>query len=231
MIKPKYKSFIFSTPIQCFLLMLMLVLCGCSTFRSQSEQKALDAFEQILLAMPIQKYENSFYLEAPDGGAVFHYYNSHATISIDAMPFLAAGLNIQSLESGMPQSAYIAESIHYDSDYHFALSSWDMLNQNVKETALEQFEANLRYIDLEETEQYFQIVITEKNNSSEMIHTATFAWTKDVASTDFDMIFSVKAEALLTAGVSPNEVEGWDYLQNDAGVWVFQKVITLQDVM
>jgi hypothetical protein len=227
MIKQKNKSFIFSTPIQCYLLMLMLVLCGCSMFRSQSELEALDAFEQILLAMPIQKYENSFYLEAPDGGAVFHYYNSGATISIDATPFLAAGLDIQSLEFGMPQSTYIAQSIHYDSDYYFALPSWDMLNQNVKETALEQFEANLRYIDIIENDQYFQIDMTVKNHSTEVIHTATFAWAKDMESTEFDIIFTVKAEPLLAAGVNPDEVGGWDYLQNDDGTWVFPKPVPI----
>jgi hypothetical protein len=104
-----------------------------------------------------------------------------------------------------------------------------MLNQNVKETALEQFEANLRCFDIVETDQYFQIDMTAKNYSTEMIHTATFAWTKDLESTDFDLIFSVKAEALLAAGVHPDEVERWDYLQNDDGMWVFQKAFTLQD--
>jgi trans-aconitate methyltransferase len=82
-----------------------------------------------------------------------------------------------------------------------------MLNQNVKNGAVAQFEANAGYI--RQNIGYH----TAMDHYNIDFGNAMFEWAKDMSSNDKDIVFVLNPEPLIAAGVEPKNVDGWTYAQ------------------
>jgi len=194
---------------------LAVGLTACSPFLTQKEQESVNAFGVILNTFPVENEDGLYQLTAPDGGAKFMYSNDCAWLAVDAAPFIAAGLNAEMLDN-------ISETVFYEKDYRFRLPAWDMMNLNTKDTALEQFKADIRHFSIVETDYTYKINFADDNNTR--IDSAVFEWAK-VPSEIRAFIFTLNAEPLIAAGVDPEKVEGWNYIENSEGGMSFQKVV------
>jgi hypothetical protein len=204
-------------------LLVGLVLLGGCDF---GEREAIKSFEAILNALPAEDRDGWYQITSPDGGAKFAWINSGAALSIDAEPFLAAGLNTAKLEEGVPESTYVAETIFYEKDLRFTLPGWDMLNRNVKDSALEQFKADIPHYKVVETDDAYQIGFPD--NYTNRPDAAMFAWARDVTTSERDLVFTINAEMLIAAGVEPENVDGWELVTHPDGTQVFQKAIDVK---
>ena len=196
--------------------MLAVGLTACSSALTQKEKEAVNAFGVIMNTFPAENKDGWYQLTAPDGGAKFVYSNDVACLAIDASPFIAAGLDVGAVDN-------VGESIFYKTDLSFSLPSWDMLNQNVKNTALAQFEADIRHFKIVETDYHYKIYFADNGNTR--LDSAVFEWAKAPGSEIRALIFTLNAESLIAAGVDPEKVEDWEYIENFEGSMAFQKVV------
>jgi hypothetical protein len=196
-------------------IMLAVNLTACSPTLSKKEQESVNSFGVILNTFPVENEDGWYQLTAPDGGAKFVYSNDCAWLAVDTAPFIAAGLNVETLDN-------ISETVFYEKDMGFRLPAWDMLNLNIKDTALEQFKADIRHFQIVETDYTYRINFTDDNNTR--IDSAVFEWAK-APSEICAFVFTLNAEPLIAAGVDPEKVEGWDYVETPEGGMSFQKVV------
>jgi len=206
-----------------FVIVVLIVainLSACSSFLSQQEKDAVNTFGEVLRSLPAEEKDGWFQLTSPDGGAKFVFSNDTAGLAVDAVPFIAAGLDADAL--------IVHESIFYNSNLDFSLPSWDMLNRNVKDTALKQFEADIKYFktNYNDATGYYGINFGDSD--------AMFEWVGDITGNDYGVVFTLKPESLIAAGVDSEKVAGWNYVQVSVElngkaeqVWRFQKTVYL----
>ena len=198
---------------------LAITMAACSPSLSKQEKDAVKAFGDVLTRLPAEEKDGWFQLTSPDGGAKFVFRNDNSELVVDALPFIVAGLDSMALDN-------VYKSIFYKSGLSFRLPSWDMLNRNVKDTALEQFEADMRYFKTNYNDDHGHYGI----NFSD----AMFEWAKDITGNKHGIIFALNPEPLIAAGVDPERVEGWSYVQisveldgQTEQVWRFRKTVDL----
>ena len=180
------------------IVMLFAVLLTACSSLDVVQKDAVRAFDDILSLYPAEHQDGWYQLTSPDGGAKLAYANDSVVLAVDASPFIDAGLEAS-------ETVSIAESVFYKNDLSYALPGWDMLNQNVKDGAAAQFEANAEYIR------------RNIGYHSAMDHYSIdfgggmFEWAKDIAANDKDIVFALNPEPLIAAGVEPENVDGWTY--------------------
>ncbi len=180
-------------------MMVVLLLTACSSL-DVVQTDAVRAFGDVLAAYPAEYKDDWYQLTSPDGRATFAYANDSMWLAIDASPFIAAGLKASEMDN-------IAESVFYKNDLSYSLPGWDMLNQNVKDGAAAQFEANAKYI-----RQYIGYH-TAMDHYNIDFGGGMFEWAKDMDANDKDIVFVLSPESLIAAGVDPENVDGWSYEQ------------------
>lgn len=196
----------------------MTAFASCAVPLTGKEKDIADSFGEILKVHPAEDKEGWYQLTSPDGGVKFVFSNDSASLIADCTPFISAGLQADKLEN-------VSETIFYKTSLGFTLPGWDMLNQNVKDTALAQFEADIRNFKVAETEESYKINFADIENTR--ADSAVFEWAKVISSGDRDIVFRINAQPLTEAGVDPLKVEGWDYIEASDGVWEFQKIFDL----
>jgi len=184
------------------ILLLSLLLAACSSL-DVVQKDAVRAFDEVMGALPAEEYEpNRWKLTAPDGAAWFAFDNMSMDMVVDAAPFVAAGADLSKLESAGEHNINPGR----DSIY-FSSPGFDMLNQNVKATAIRQFEYDIgalrKYLGYHAEMDHYNIDLDG----------AMFEWAKDMKSNDKDIVFVLDPEPLIAAGVDPENVDGWAYAQ------------------
>ena len=180
-------------------ILMAALLTACSSL-DVVQKYAVRAFGDVLAVYPAEYQDGWYQLTSPDGGEKLVYDNGNIWLAIDASPFISAGLDVSKLDN-------IAESIFYKNDLGYGLPGWDMLNQNVKDGAFAQFEANAGYI--RQSIGYH----TAMDHYNIDFDGAMFEWAKDMDTNDKDIVFVLNPEPLIAAGVDPENVDGWTYAQ------------------
>jgi hypothetical protein len=172
------------------------------------QKDAVRAFGDVLKLLPSEEYEQSRWrLTAPDGTAWFAFDNMSMDMAVDAEPFVSAGADL----SKLPNSGEHNLNPGRDSIW-FMSQGFDMLNQNVKDSPLEQFNRDVaflrRYLGYHEDMEHYNIDLNG----------AVFEWAKDLSTVEktgknqeLDIVFALNPEPLIAAGVEPGKVEGWSY--------------------
>jgi hypothetical protein len=178
---------------------LLLTFAACSTL-DVVQKDSVRAFGEVLNTLPATEYEpHRWKLTAPDGDAWLLFDNASMDMILDAAPFIAAGLDTSKLENAGEHAINPGK----DSIY-FSSPGFDMLNQNVKDTALEQFKTDVKalsnYIGYHTALGHYNIALSGGN---------MFEWAKDMDTNDKDIVFVLDPEPLIAAGVDPNNIEGW----------------------
>ncbi len=180
---------------------LLLSFAACSSL-DVVQKDSVRAFGEVLSTLPATEYDlHRWKLTAPDGDAWFIFDNMSMDMVADAAPFIAAGLDISKLENAGEHNINPGT----DSIY-FSSPGLDMLNQNVKDTALAQFETDVKAlsssIGYHTALGHYNIALSGGN---------MFEWAKDMVSNDKDIVFVLNPEPLIAAGVDPNNIEGWTF--------------------
>lgn len=184
------------------------------------------AFGKVMEAFPVEEYEqNRWRLTAPDGTAWFAFDNMSVDIVVDAAPFVAAGADLSKLDNADKSNLF------------FSSPAFDMLNQNVKDTPLMQFEYDIsclrKYIGYHSAMDHYNLSFDYGN---------MFEWAKDLSKStvtgenqEKDIVFVLNPKPLIAAGVDPEKVEGWMYAQIEVEengkteqVWKFLKPFNLK---
>ena len=205
-----------------------VTLAACSFFPSKKEKDAIKAFDEILTILPAEEKDGWFQVISPDGGARFVFSNDCAGLAVDAAPFIAAGLDPVALNLDTSTHSTVYKSVFYELDLGFCLPSWDMLNRNVKDTAPEQFKADIKQLKTKYNNDtgYFSIDFDD----------ALFEWASVSEENKTGIVFTLNPEPLIAAGVDPQKGEGWTYSQvkvtgKKGQAWRFQKTADLSDLM
>jgi opacity protein-like surface antigen len=204
--------------------LLALLLSACSAL-DVVQTDAIRAFGDVLEVFPAEEYEpNRWKLTAPGGGAWFLLDNMNFDLVVDAAPFVAAGADLAKLENVGEHNINPGK----DSIY-FSSPGFDMLNMNGKDTAMEQFKADIPCV------REYLGYHAEMDHYNLDMGGAVFEWAKDMSANDKDIVFALDPEPLIAAGVDPEKVEGWVYTQvpvmrdgKPAQVWKFLKIFDLQ---
>ena len=212
--------------VVCMVVLLLAILSGaCTPTLSKQQKGAAKAFEDVLALLPAEEKDGWYQLTAPDGGAKLVFSNSSVWLAVDGTPFIAAGMDAALCPN-------MRESVFYKNDIGFFLPGWDMLNQNVKNTAAAQFEVNMQYLEITQTDETYKITFADDGDIRP--NSAVFEWTKDIEQSGHDVVFTLDAEPLLAVGVRPENVQGWEYVQISVElngkveqVWKFQKSFTI----
>jgi hypothetical protein len=186
---------------------------------------AVKSFNTVLKTLPAKgSAETGWSLSAPDGGAALKWDNMSLSLTVDAKPFIAAGLDVSKLDNfGEGEIVYLSPA-------------FDMLNHNVKPTAFEQFKANLK--PLRKRLGYHAAM---DHYNIEIENGTVFEWAKDLnrhsetgAKQDKDIVFALNPQPLIAAGLKPENVEGWVYAQVPVEVdskmteaWKLLKIVDL----
>lgn len=182
------------------ILVYVLILAGCSRSMSATERDAIRSFNDVLAVIPAEGKDGDYQLAAPDRGAVFSFTNSSLGLIVDVAPFVDAGLDADALDC-----ADIVDENNIR--LNFSLPAGDMLNGNIKDTAQAQFQADINYF-----REYLDYNnVTERYIIS--IEDAKIEWNKDIENGEAGIVFVLKAEPLVAAGVEPQKVTGWEYVQ------------------
>jgi hypothetical protein len=209
--------------LRAIVIISILILSGCTRLDVVGKD-AVRAFGDVIAVLPAEEYDpDCWKLTSPDGGAWFAWDNMSVSMVVDAAPFAAAGADLAKLENC---------SEHYlnpgKQSLYFTSPGFDMLNQNVKETALDQFSYCISC--LRNKLGYH----TEMDHYNLNLDGATFEWAKDMKTNDKDIVFVLDAEPLIAAGVNPENVDGWAYGQvtvqvngKPADVWKLLKPFDL----
>ena len=205
------------------ILLLFMLLTACSAL-DVVQTDAIRAFGDLLEVFPAEKFQlYGWKLTAPDATAWFFFSSGSIGMAVDAAPFAAAGADLSKLENACEHIVNPGrDSISFDSP------GFDMLNMNVKDTAMEQFEADLRAL------RKYLGYHPEMDHYNLDLGGAMFEWAKDLAANDKDIVFALDPAPLIEAGVDPEKVEGWAYTQvpvmrggKAVQVWKFLKIFDL----
>jgi len=190
------------------LLALMLILSACSSLDVVGKD-SVRAFGEVLEVLPPEgSPEEGWVIKAPDGEASFEIHNDALFMTVNAQPFIDAGLDISKVNN-------ISEG-----NLVFLSPGFDMLNQNIKETPIKQFEAAVNAlrssIGYHTPLDHYNISLGDGN---------MFEWAKDLQingmtkeNQDKDIVFVLNPEPLIAAGVDPEKVKGWIYTTVNMGM-------------
>jgi hypothetical protein len=158
---------------------------------------AVRAFGDVLAVIPAQGEKGSWSITAPDDSSNFTWHNQGIAVSFDLQPFIAAGLDLSKIDLTKISNASGGR-------ISLAPPGFNMLNEDVKDTAIEQFEkdAQTYAIGYHTALDHFNIDLGNGN---------MFEWAKDMATNDKDIVFVLNPEPFIEAGVDPDAVEGWSY--------------------
>jgi hypothetical protein len=212
------------------LLIFVMSFASCSSLDVVSTD-AVRSFSEVLTAFPPAKEsEPEWAINAPGGGAGFYWSNESMVMTVETSPFINAGLDIAELDPAVYNNAD-------ENSFYLFTGSFDMLNQNIKDTPLEQFKADLKFKrkDLSYHTALDHYGISFGNGNM-------FEWAKDLTKNsitgenqDKDIVFVLNPEPLIKAGVDPSKVQGWAYAQvsvdvdgKPADVWKFLKPFNIK---
>ncbi len=169
-----------------------------------SFSKLLDAEEVTVTA---DEEHAGWSLESPDGSVRFIWSGDYSSsplydvmLEFDVQPFLAAGLDPEKLsENYTLQDGKLTVGIKYGKD-HFSHE-----NQPTPLGAFEHLEKSYRSsIGYHSSMGHYNITLGEE---------ALFEWAQDMSANHQDIVFALSPEPLISAGVDPEQVEGWSYAQ------------------
>lgn len=139
-----------------------------------------------------------------------------AEFSFDASPFIAAGLDIES----MP----MADGLKYEIEegrfmIHFELGAASFApeaEESLEATFAEIVRAERDRIGYHEKLDHYGIKLGDGN---------MFEWAKDIAKNDKDIVWVLNPGPFIAAGVDPSKIEGWAFAKvetkDDAGKTIF----------
>jgi len=205
-----------------------LTLSGCSNLDVVGND-SVRAFGEVLTVCIPATNEREWCLSAPDGSADFYWNAESATIRTDAKPFLDAGLDPEKLSGNYGYSAY--EDGGKILTVGIAFSGKTVNNASSSATAeYEKIVGNHRdSINYHTSLDHYGVKLGDGN---------MFEWAKDMKTNgydnsvqDKDIVFVLNPEPLISAGVDPDKVQGWEYaeVETDNGkVWKFLKPFDLE---
>ena len=204
------------------LIILMASLIFCLLLNAERKDAAR-AFGDVIDLYSVEEYApHRWRLAAPDETAWVAFDNMSIAMVVDADPFIAAGADLSKL--GNVAEHYLNQG---EESIYFPSPSFDMLNQHIKDSPTAQFEHDLKalrkYISFNKATGSYSLSCGEGN---------TFEWAQDINGAHSDIVFALNPEPLIAAGVDPENVEGWDYVQvfieingKTEQVWRFQKTV------
>ncbi|MCL1965134.1 MAG: hypothetical protein FWF69_08760 [Firmicutes bacterium] len=203
---------------------LLTLLTACSSL-DVVQKDAVRAFGDVMEVLAAEEYApNRWSLTAPDETAWFFFDNRSVGMAVDAAPFVAAGADLSKLENAGEHTINPGKDSMY-----FSSPGFDMPNQNVKDSAIDQFAVNVgalrKYVGYHAEMDHYNIDLNG----------AMFEWAKDITTNDKDIVFVLNPEPLIAAGVDPENVDGWLYAQvpvmqdgKEVQVYKFLKPVTLK---
>lgn len=152
----------------------------------------------------VSESDNYWSLTAPDGSADFYWSKDFsatdydAYVSVDAKPFLNAGLNFELL----PKEVLVKDQkLIFGMD--FGTDNYTYEDSITPTTSYEQFVTLKRsHISHHGEADHYGIDLGNGNK---------FEWARDLNENDKDIVFVLDPQVLIEAGVNPNEVQGWIY--------------------
>jgi hypothetical protein len=176
---------------------------------------SVKSFEKVLNEIPANISEDSestsWILTAPDNSAKFIWSQNFketdfdAKLEFDAGPFIAAGLDISKLPAEMVQDEKIVAGINFGEDE---------LSYDGDITPLASFQ---QIVNLKRDNIGYHTALD--HYGVDLMNGNMFEWASDMNANDKDIVFVLNPEVFITAGVNPDEVEGW----------VFAKVETMDE--
>jgi len=176
------------------IIIALAVLSACASLDVVGKD-SVRAFGDIIdIVPPSGGEETGWSIVAPDGSARFFWSYEEAYMSVDAQPFVSAGLDVSKLDKK------IEADLHNIKFYTAKLNSVGSARQ---QTPLKQFEKDAEYlrgaIGYHMEMDHYNITFGDGS---------MFEWAKDTKTNDKDIVFVVNAEPLIAAGADP-EIEGW----------------------
>ena len=203
-------------------------------------KQSITSFDEVLKAIPDQvtadEMNAGWSLEAPDGSVRFIWSEDYSKaplhdvmMELDAEPFVNAGLDTSQLPDNY--TAYdgmlmvgrkLGSNQPSDTENPTPLAAYEQLVSNYRDA-----------INYHTSLDHYGVKLGDGN---------MFEWAKDMNTNgynnenqDKDIVFVLNPEPLMTAGVDPEQVEGWVYAQvsveengKTTQVWKFLKPFDLQ---
>ena len=170
------------------------------------------SFGEVLKIMPAQGTSDEIgWLIAPltDSSVYLGWNNKEISMLVNSRPFVDAGLDISELEKN--------DAIKIDNNMKemvFTLSE-QSAPYSMKETAILQFEENLRYL-----REYTNYNKETDHYTLEMGNNSIIAWARDMEENKTskeeqmdDIMFLLDPDPIIEAGADPRNIEGWEYLE------------------
>ena len=198
---------------------LTLFLTGCSALDVVGKD-AIRAFGDLLVVLPAEENgADGWRITAPDKSAWFDWDNQSVSMTVDAQPFVSAGMDPNKLENGIVGGNNLV----------FFSPAFNMLNQNAQSGPLEQFEKNAgflrEHVGYHMGMDHYNISLGSGN---------MFEWAKNLDINESDIVFVLNPDPLIAAGVQPDSVDGWIYAKvavhingRPADEWKFLKPFEL----
>ncbi|GHU74643.1 hypothetical protein AGMMS49992_16700 [Clostridia bacterium] len=200
-----------------------VVLTGCTSVDVVAKD-ALRSFKDVLVMLPAQEESTTeWYVEAPDGGAQFHWTGAIVQVKVAAQPFIDAGLDVALLDNADEEWIYFAQDFVMEPKSMSGAAAQFEYIISVGRSALGYHTAM----------DHYNIALGGGN---------MFEWAKDMQvngaskqNQDKDVVFVLNPEPLIAAGVDAEKVEGWAYATvsveengKPVDVWKFLKPIDLK---
>ncbi len=174
------------------ILALALLLPACSVINA-GQQDGVRAFGDVLAVLPPEgdgrSDSGAWCITAPDGSARFEWDNQSVDMFVDAR-----AVNLPVREGVDPPTGLI-----------FHAPAFNMLNQDVQQTPLAQFEKNLRfvrdYFSYDEQTGRYGIGLSDG--------AARFEWARDISATDKDIVFALNAALVSPDADALEKADGW----------------------
>lgn len=168
---------------------LLLSFTACSQLDVVGND-SVRAFDDLLQILPAEDDEYEWSISAPDGGAQFIWNGESAAISVDAQPFIDAGLDISQLSN--VGDGEIAYGVDFQSTGREKTTPLDDYKR-IKSIGRDSISYHMAL-------DHYGVALGDGN---------MFEWAKDMSKNDKDTVFVLNPEPLINAGVDPNAVEGW----------------------
>ena len=205
------------------------LLAACSALDVVGKD-SIRAFHKVLRVLPAQgSAQKGWVVTAPDGEACLGIYNDVVSMEVKAKPFVEAGLDLGKLDNSL-------DNVTEDSLVFFS-AGFDMLGENIKDSAAAQFEAAASFlrsdIGYHTPMDHYNLSFGGGNMFEWAKNMKTNGTTSEIQ--DKDIVFVLNPEPFLAAGVDPEKIEGWVYKQvaveengKTEQVWKFLKPFDLE---
>ncbi len=185
------------------------LLVGCSALDVVGKT-AVTTYQALLAAVPnspgLDAATGRFFVQSP-GGERFEWSRDFSAsgpdflISLDAAPFLEAGLQAEKLPPGRyaldPATRRLSLAFEAGGERFVWRSEPSPLQGFQKIVA-----SNRKLVGYHEALDHYGLALGDGN---------MFEWAKDMSRNDKDMVFVLNPEPLLAAGVDPARVRGWAF--------------------